>query len=70
MINGINNSFDATLDGLTNLNTSDITCDTVTAHTATFTDLNVSGITNIGSVIIDYSAIDELFVNTKNLRNT
>ena len=64
MINGINNSFDATLDGLTNLNTSDITCDTVTVHTGTFVDLNVSGITSIGSVIIDYSAIDELFVNT------
>jgi hypothetical protein len=65
MINGINNSFDATLDGLTNLNTSDITCDTVTAHMGTFVDLTVSGITDIGSVIIDYSAVDELYVNTK-----
>ena len=65
MINGINNSFDATLNGLTNIDMSDITCDTVTAHTGNFVDINVSGISTIGSVVIDYSAIDELFVNTK-----
>ena len=65
MINGINNSFDATLNGLTNIDMSDITCDTVTAHTGNFVDINVSGISTIGSVVIDYSAVDELFVNTK-----